>query len=276
MSKNDNAFVVLERFSQIVEQKVALMRERDPAVAMQLKIGSAPPPILLKIGSAPPPILLKIGSAPPPILGENKSAVGRFGSSVNIGMGLTAVLSSGWNASEAWGSWSEGDRASLRLSIPPDCAFPIDVFLTLIAYLNESGEQRISISVGSRRVRSFSFRESKSTRSIVLTLRGSDVSEGYVDLLLRVHYPISPIKQGRSKDVRRLGIGLISIGTKPVTVPQPDSVSIRRFRSFRAIGDRLTGGGLQALGNRLTGDGIRAMGRRITERWHVFIRDWKD
>jgi hypothetical protein len=253
MSKNDNAFVTLERFSQIVEQKVALMRERDPAVAMQLKIASAPPPIS----------------------GENKSVVGRFGSSVNIGMGLTAELSSGWNISETWGSWSEGDRASLRLLLPTDCAFPIDIFLTLNAYLNESGKQRISVSVGARKVGSFSFYESKSTRSLVLKLRGSDVSEGYVEILFRVHYPISPIEQGRSKDTRRLGIGLISIGTKPVTVPQPDlfSTCTFPFRSFRTMGDRLTGGGLRALGNRLTGGGIRAIGKRITESWHVFIHD---
>jgi hypothetical protein len=251
MSKNDHTLVMLERFSRIVEQKVALMREREPAVASQLKMAAAPLPIS----------------------GENQSAVGRFGSSVNIGMGLTAVLCSGWNTSEAWGSWTEGDEASLRLSIPPACAFPIDVFLILNAYLNDIGKQRISISVGSRKVRSFSFNESKSTRSIVLKLHRSDVSEGYVEILLRVHYPVSPIEQGRSMDARRLGIGLISIGTKPVTVPPPDSLFIRRSRSFRAIGDRLTGGGLQALGNRLTGGGMRAMGRKISERCRVFIRD---
>jgi hypothetical protein len=251
MSKNDNAFFMLERLSRTVEQKVALMRERDPEVARQLKIASAPPPIS----------------------GENQSAVGRFGLSVNIGMGLTAVLCSGWNTSEEWGSWSEGDEASLRLSIPPDCAFPIDVFLALNAYLSDIGKQRISISVGSRKVRSFSFYESTSTRSIVLKLRRSDVSEGYVEILFRVHYPVSPIEQCRSKGARRLGIRLISIGTKPVTVPPADSLSIRRSRRFRAIGDRLTGGGLRALGNRLTGGGIRAMGKSISERCRVFIRE---
>jgi hypothetical protein len=45
MSKNDNAFALLERFSRSVDQNVALMRERDPAIARQLETASALPSI---------------------------------------------------------------------------------------------------------------------------------------------------------------------------------------------------------------------------------------
>jgi hypothetical protein len=45
MLKNDNAPALLERFSRIVDQNIALMRERDRAIARQLEAASALPSI---------------------------------------------------------------------------------------------------------------------------------------------------------------------------------------------------------------------------------------
>ena len=255
MSKNDNAFALLERFSRIVDENVALMRKRDPSIARQLEAASALPSISEK----------------------KRGTIGRFGSSINIGMGLTAVLCSGWSAPETWGNWSDGDRASLRLSIPPNCAFPIYVSLEVNAYLNKSGNQRISIRVGSRKAGSFSFDQSVSTRSIVLKLRASDVRESYIEVVLHVHSPISQIELGRSKDARRLGVALTTIRTESVASLQREfsTAWVFPFRGIRALGDRLTGGGLRALGNRFTGGGIRALLKRIAEKSHVFVSEPK-
>jgi hypothetical protein len=45
MSENHNALALLEQFSRLVDQNVALMRERNPAIANRLETASALPAI---------------------------------------------------------------------------------------------------------------------------------------------------------------------------------------------------------------------------------------
>jgi hypothetical protein len=240
--ENDLLSAALERFSQLVEQKVALVRDRNPELANQLLMATAPPRVSAQTSS----------------LGFQS------GSGLPIGLGLTAALESGWSRPEAWGVWTDSKRASIKLWIPADCPLPIYVSLQVQAYLDQRESQGVTIKVGGRRIRSFSFNIIQLTRSMLVKVKSSDVANHQAEIVLVVRNPISPAELARSGDVRKLGVGLRGIRATREYLPG----------RLREVLNRMTGGGVRAVGKRFVAGAVqramlqptlRKLGRKILE-----------
>lgn len=139
-------------------------------------------------------------------------AVVRRGETLTFGSGGNGVrgLFEGWSEPEAWGTWSIGRRASIRLSIQAVDGAPIDAVLQYRPFLHANWP-RIAVACGiaGQEIAAWSCSRGATVRAQPLTIPRHLVStDGAVELELAISDPCSPASLGLSADTRLLGIGI--------------------------------------------------------------------
>lgn len=124
-----------------------------------------------------------------------------------------AVTVEGLSSPETWGSWSVGDKVTLRFSDPLPAQFQL--MMTGRAY-GPNGGKPITFIFG-KYEQPVVFEQVDSTQSLEVKL-----SEPIDTITMLIPHPTSPKDMNESADNRRLGIGLVQI---LVLQPNPDSAS---------------------------------------------------
>jgi hypothetical protein len=129
--------------------------------------------------------------------------------------GLRTFLGEGWSAPEPWGTWSIGDRSSLKFLAPPEAK---QLRITASAFLggsHTSTSSRVSVNGGGSMTISF---DPTSPQPATFTLELPPGSEArVVDVEFLHDSPVSPSDAGVSADGRKISIGLIGLEVLPGT-----------------------------------------------------------
>ena len=144
------------------------------------------------------------------------------------------VLSGNWARLEDWGIWSAGARAtaSFDASNLPD-RFRIEIELKLFPKHSYQAAQTVRVSSNGVLLMAITNRDP--IRKVVFDLRRSPSATKLISLDFDVSNPISPLDLGLDDDLRKLGVGLISLTTKKL--PWWDAYFCRLGKK-RAIGAR--------------------------------------
>jgi hypothetical protein len=178
-----------------------------------LSIGLSSDPRRLGIGvvsMALSPAPMETQRAPPPAANAAPS-VPELDIDFRQGGNAAQYAATGWANSEDWGTWTDGNRAVLRLK--PRSAATSDLILTVRArgfVAPQHPQQEIEVLVNGTAVGRWSFSSfeivDRELRLPANLLAGSDVLE----ITLVAPSARSPAELGLSTDTRRLGIGVAS------------------------------------------------------------------
>jgi hypothetical protein len=133
------------------------------------------------------------------------------GETVDFGSGGTAApyMLGGWSQAEPWGTWTEGDRAVLRVPLMQVPRGPVDIALEADAFIRPGHpELRASVACDQTVVAEWVI-----TTTDVATYSASiperiTADKGALTLSLNIDNAKSPRDLGESSDVRRLGLGV--------------------------------------------------------------------
>lgn len=118
-------------------------------------------------------------------------------------------LGLGWSGPEPWGRWTEGPRATLRLSAEARSGSDLVLNLRALAFLGSKRRQEVVVNVNDLRVGEWIFVEpdvvEKSFRIPASALRPDHI----LDIELKIGSPERPRDIGLNDDPRWLGLGLI-------------------------------------------------------------------
>lgn len=148
----------------------------------------------------------------------------RFTSDGNGG----AHLLHGWWAPEAWGTWSEGDSASVALDLPKPPVSDLELVIEGHAFLDpKHPAQKIHVSVNRKRLATLDYvlGRDEPVRRVRIPQALAGARNGR--LLLRFDFanPASPASVGLSADGRRLGLGLVGLELRDAGSEGPASVA---------------------------------------------------
>jgi hypothetical protein len=143
----------------------------------------------------------RIGSAPGFALGET---IDFRDSATRDARGI------GWAAREPWGTWTEGKRATMRVTLDPKPAGELTLKARARALVSDAQKvQLVDVMVNGRHLARWTFDR---LEPVVQTLRiPADVLAGLttVEIDFRIERPHSPKEMGLNGDPRGLGMGLI-------------------------------------------------------------------
>ena len=122
-------------------------------------------------------------------------------------------LLSGWSIAEQWGTWSDGMSASILLKLPG--YIDRDLMLTIQAHalINEKHpEQEVDVIVNRHLLGTLEY-TTNSDQVSSLRIPKVLLSENNGKVLIHFDFknPKSPANLGMSRDVRRVGLGLVSL-----------------------------------------------------------------
>lgn len=140
----------------------------------------------------------------------------------NVGVGW---LESGWGSPESWGTWSSGDRATLRIDSRdlPEVHGPLSLQLEADAFVAPShAVQRITVTVNGEPAGQYVVRFPQRRVSMRIPLGQVDVeSRQMLHIVFDLPDAASPRALGLSIDGRDLALGLISASIEPSQRPGP-------------------------------------------------------
>ncbi|WP_146203920.1 glycosyltransferase [Aminobacter sp. AP02] len=126
---------------------------------------------------------------------------------------------SGFSLIEQWGVWTDGELASIEMSLASD-AVPKAIELTLMPFINEEHpSMTVDLFVNGSLVSKRAFQHIPAATSQItgpaerwrVPLTAPVTAGGTLWLAFRIDAPCAPSAVGISNDPRRLGVGLISI-----------------------------------------------------------------
>jgi hypothetical protein len=128
---------------------------------------------------------------------------------VTQGQPAAQWLYAGWSGPEPWGTWTEGDKATILIPLPKSGAVRA-ITLEMTAYAGSSRTQGLRISHDGNLLWQGRLPGGK-TSAIRVPLESITATSGVVQLDLHIERPQSPKANGESADARLLGIGLMAV-----------------------------------------------------------------
>ena len=115
------------------------------------------------------------------------------------------VLGAGWSIPEAWGVWSDGKSATLRLPIPDGERGDLRLRVLALA-ISRTGRQDVRVLVGGREVASWSYGSQQASEMKEAVIPAALVPAGdEIEIAFEMANPGPP---ANSADTRNLGLGL--------------------------------------------------------------------
>jgi hypothetical protein len=123
-------------------------------------------------------------------------------------------LGEGWSTPESWGTWSDGEKASLEMQI--DSRYPNGLTLSLdSSTLLSASHQSLRVDVLANEIKvgviNYSLADNRRIRSFAIPPQALETNPGTLQIVFAIHGAVSPKSLGLSNDPRQLGIGLVSI-----------------------------------------------------------------
>jgi hypothetical protein len=139
----------------------------------------------------------------------------RPGDRLDFSKTLPYLSRKGWSDPESWGTWTDGDSASLFLDLPalPDTDMALQVegraFVDAVHPV-----QSVRVVVNGKNVGLLEYTSQKMlTQTLIVPQHAFSSLKVEIDLIPA--NPIAPSDIGASKDTRRLGLGVASIQLQP-------------------------------------------------------------
>lgn len=129
----------------------------------------------------------------------------------------TQFLGIGWSQPEPWGTWSEGNDASILLMLDREPGSDAILELNGNGFVSANWpEQEIDVSVNGTRVGelTYTLQNSNASRSIHVPREPLLGRRGLVEIQFRFNNPVSPARLGLSPDSRNLALGLTGLTLK--------------------------------------------------------------
>lgn len=121
------------------------------------------------------------------------------------------MLTQGWSNTEAWGTWSIGDDASIEFYLDPAELFTQGYRLEIKTrlYVNPAHPQQdVETFFNERSIGKQNLKHPKTTQTLSYLIPADVITAGLNRLSFKLNTPVSPKSLGLGQDNRRLGIGL--------------------------------------------------------------------
>jgi hypothetical protein len=139
----------------------------------------------------------------------------RPGERLDFSKTLPYLSRAGWSDPESWGTWTDGDSASLFLDLPavPDTDMALHVEgRAFVDTLHPT--QSVRVVVNGKNVGLLEYTSQKMlTQTLIVPQHAFSSLQVEIDLIPT--HPVAPSDTGASKDTRRLGLGVASILLEP-------------------------------------------------------------
>ncbi len=151
----------------------------------------------------------------------------RFQPGVTVPVNLTqqdlSFLGNGWSSPETWGTWTEGNRAGLRIRSEVPLRAGIRIVMNARGHIeaNHPGVD-LSFSVNGCHAGDYPIRK-QGFHDFAIDVPEAALQRNNRELALEITIdnPASPLELGLSEDSRKLGLGLRSIRVAPPESPDP-------------------------------------------------------
>ncbi|HVW56179.1 MAG TPA: DUF6311 domain-containing protein [Rhizobiaceae bacterium] len=124
------------------------------------------------------------------------------------------ILTSGWSGPEAWGTWSEGKTAKLRIKLERPLEGDAKIEIAATAF-GRSTVQNIAFDSDGRPIATISL-PVREKDEISLLVPHEAIQNGTIELTAHIGDPVSPKELGGSDDSRQLGFAVMSLRVDPV------------------------------------------------------------
>jgi hypothetical protein len=126
----------------------------------------------------------------------------------------TEYLKSGWSLPESWGIWSEGNQSEISLMFEDSISGEIELFIEGFAFLHENHTlQEIDLYINNQFIKTLKYSLKKNGPMKRVKIPENKLSRGVkrLDIMFKLKNTKAPAELGISDDVRRLGLGLVSL-----------------------------------------------------------------
>ena len=133
------------------------------------------------------------------------------GETVEFGLGGTAgpYMLGGWSQPEPWGTWTDGDRAVLRLPLTQVPRGPVEIVMEADGFIRpDHPELRVSVLCDQTVVAEWVVATTDPATYAASIPERLTADKGALTLTLAIDNAKSPRDLGESTDVRRLGLGV--------------------------------------------------------------------
>jgi hypothetical protein len=160
---------------------------------------------------------ITLTSAPIEVVRAATAAAYSLSEEIDFRTGGNAVqyVANGWASSEAWGTWTDGERATLRLT--PAAGAKSDLILTMYArafVVPQHPRQEVDVLVNGRHAGTFSFDSFDIVERVIRLPADLFAGSEVLELSFASKSARSPAELGLSADSRRLGIGVAKVMLK--------------------------------------------------------------
>jgi hypothetical protein len=163
---------------------------------------------------------LKYGSAT--ILVWDHSLVGFLPPPVPIVLGRAIFFNDlsnppiwqGWSTAENWGTWSDGDTASVLLALSSTPKKDLELLIDGHAFLSDKHpSQEVDVLVNNHQVSTLKYdlQSNSGVRVVKIPKALALEKNGQLSIKFNFETPRSPAELGLSTDARRLGLGIVSL-----------------------------------------------------------------
>jgi len=129
-----------------------------------------------------------------------------------------------WSRPDAWGTWTNGRRAVVRLPPPEPAEVGVSLDMMMAAFVNRAHpRQRVLLRVNGRPLQSWVFRDGDfdgGPKRFRVAIPPAVIAEGRA---LRVEFELpdatSPMALGLSEDPRELGLAMVRMSVQPMGRP---------------------------------------------------------
>jgi hypothetical protein len=131
----------------------------------------------------------------------------------------TAYLGAGWSAPEPWGTWTDADRARVRLPIAAAAA-PLELAFTAHALAAPGEAQTVDVHANGERIATWTLPGGAGAqRYVAVVPRALRDARPALDLELVIARPVTPRALGLGPDDRTLGFALSGLAWRDAPVP---------------------------------------------------------
>jgi hypothetical protein len=122
-------------------------------------------------------------------------------------------LLNGWSAAEGWGTWSDGDTASIYLQVNRILAKDLVLTVGTRSLVTQAHpRQEIDVFVNDVRLNTLEFVENDvSSRQVVIPSPLVQSRDGNILIRFNFKNAISPYALSINNDIRKLGLGLVAL-----------------------------------------------------------------
>jgi hypothetical protein len=124
------------------------------------------------------------------------------------------ILGDGWSTAENWGTWSDGDTASVLLALSSTPKKDIELLIDGHAFLSDKHpSQEVDVLVNNHQVSTLKYdlQSNSGVRVVKIPKALALEKNGQLSIKFNFETPKSPAELGLSTDARRLGLGIVSL-----------------------------------------------------------------